>query len=413
MIIDRPYIEDIGNECFLISNIKDEKNHIEEKFFFSVSNEYKKYLVDDVADAFVVAMLLPALISGQNIKVNAPLTDILYYHLENSLIYLLSKVFKKNPIKIVPEETLKIDFNSSAVGTGFSGGIDSFSTVTQHISENCPENLKITHLTLFNVGSYGNNFGNTQKAFISDLKRAESFANEVNLPIVSLNSNISSAYTAKEIFHFSSRSSMCLGAGVLSLQKLFSRYLISSSGVLEDIRFVQHDQYFYEPLIFPLLSNNNTQIVLSNANLDRVEKTKNLLNNDMAQRHLYVCASDIYNEKHGTDFKKGTKPNCSECIKCTRTMLTLDILNSLNKYSNRFDIDKYNNLRKELIYQTIQRKNIDHFSKEIYDLMIKENFSDIKEINKKSFRGEFKTKLLKNKIVFFIYINFLRKLLKK
>ena len=42
-----------------------------------------------------------------------------------------------------------------AVGTGFSGGIDSFATIYEHHEKPAPEGFKLTHLFFFNVGAHG------------------------------------------------------------------------------------------------------------------------------------------------------------------------------------------------------------------------------------------------------------------
>ena len=69
MIINKPYIETREDQTYLISKIKDEVSNIEEDIYFAVPNEYGNYLCDEVADSFVVAMLLPALVSKQDIYI--------------------------------------------------------------------------------------------------------------------------------------------------------------------------------------------------------------------------------------------------------------------------------------------------------------------------------------------------------
>ncbi|MFA5648814.1 MAG: hypothetical protein WC951_10970, partial [Bacteroidales bacterium] len=122
MIINKPFIEIRGENTYLISKIYDEVNDIEKEIFFTVPNEYGGYLCHEVADCFVVAMLLPAMFSGQNIIVNAPISEMLFYQIENNVTYTLSKVFDKPIIKVIPERTITPNFNPTAVATGFSGG---------------------------------------------------------------------------------------------------------------------------------------------------------------------------------------------------------------------------------------------------------------------------------------------------
>lgn len=342
MIINKPYIETRGDETFLISQIKDEVANIEKDIFYSVPNEYGKYLCDEVADAFVVAMLLPALVSGQNIKVNAPISEILYYQIENNLIYTLSKVFEKKPIKVLPKSTFTPDYTPTAVATGFSGGIDSLTTFINFSSKNIISDYQLSHLTLFNVGAYGNK-EESNISFQKDLKRAKEFSQSVNFPIISLNSNICSYHNYKDIFAFGTRFVINIASGVLALQKLIKSYLISSGYPIEyiSIRSDKKDNAHYDTLLGTFLSTTKTKFIITELNKNRVEKTRFISENPLAQKYLYVCAADVYNEKYDKGYCKDTAPNCSECDKCMRTMLTLDLLGALDKFKFRFDLNKY------------------------------------------------------------------------
>jgi hypothetical protein len=404
MIINKPYIETREDQTYLISKIKDEVSNIEEDVFFAVPNEYGNYLCDEVADAFVVAMLLPALVSKQDIYINAPISEILFYQIENNLTYTLSKVFKKKPIKIIPKSTITLNFNPTAVATGFSGGIDSFTTVLQH-TQDVTDNLILTNLTLFNVGSYGNDYKKTQVTFAEDIKRAKSISNIFGLPLLTIDSNFNLFYNNREekIFNFSPRSTMCLIAGVLSLQKFFKYYFISSTGTIEDIKLSKHDQYYYEWLVTSFLSNNNSQIIIANSDLNRVEKTKYIADNKIAKNNLYVCAADIYNEKHYTQYKKDTSPNCSECIKCLRTLITLDLLGKIEHYSNRFDLQKYRKHKDSIFINVLANYKKDHFLKEIHDLMIETNYQIPKKYKIKASLFKLRNRLARIQLIRVIY----------
>lgn len=335
--------------------------------FIEVENKYADNLVYETADSFILAAMLPALMAGEDIECDT-VSDDLYYH-SSTILYLLSKVFRKPCIKIVPKHIVHVDFHPAAVGTGFSGGIDSFATFLSHTNNSCPEAYKITHLTLFNIGSYGNDYNLTLEKFNKDVQRAQPFAEKIGLPLITVNSNIGNLFTHKEIRHYSLRSTICLSVGILALSKLFRTYLISSSGTIDDMKLSRYDQYFYENSLTQLLSSHNTNIIVSEADLDRVEKTKIVAENDLPKDFLYVCAADIYNEKFNTNFNKDTAPNCSKCIKCVRTMMTLEILGYRDKFSSRFDFSKYEKEYKRHLLDIATKKGYDHFSREIYELM--------------------------------------------
>ena len=381
MIINKPSIEVRGGNTYLISLIKNEVTNIEEEFYYSVPNEYGEYLCHDNADAFVVAMLIPALMSGQDIKIKAPISEMLFYKLENSLIFLLSKVFDRDIIKVFPDTIENFIFSPNAIATGFSGGVDSFTTVVQHTSETCPKSLRLTHLTLFNVGAYGNDEKKSQIAFENDAIRAKKVSRIMSINLVLLNSNISKAYEVKEITHGNSpRAAMCIISGVLSLQKLFKLYLIASSNTVDKIKLDQWYQSSYESLVAYFLSTPNNHIIIANSDINKVEKLKQISGNKLVQNNIYVCASDILNEKSKIKLEKGFKPNCSECFKCLNTMVVLDILGCLEKYDNSFDLQKYRDRKTSYFRHLIRNANKDRMLKETYDLIAERNYKVPKEV---------------------------------
>ena len=334
--------------------------------FIEVEAQYKDYLVDEVSDSFVLATMLPSMMAGEDIECDT-ISDDLYYH-SSTILFLLSKVFHKPCIKIIPQNILHVDFNPTAVASGFSGGIDSLCTYVNHKGENCPKSYRLTHLTLFNSGAYGNDYEQTQKKFILDAHRAKSFADEENMPFVAVNTNIGTLYTHKDIFHYSLRSSLCLCTCVLALSKMFKYYFISGAGTIDEMKLTRYDQSYYSDSLLQLLSTHNTQIFMGETNMSRVEKTQLLADNPLAQKYLYVCAADIFNET-GSEFKKDTAPNCSECLKCTRTMITLELLGKLEMFSNRFDIEKYKKCKNAVIQDVLNKRSYDHFAIGIYELM--------------------------------------------
>lgn len=282
--------------------------------FFSAPEEYGQYLVDEVDDAFVYALMMPAMVEGEDLECTK-VSESVYYHFD-TIMYLLGKVFGYPPIKLKADNVVDPKFSPKAVATGFSGGVDSFATFIHHTSHDCPKSFKITQLCLFNIGSYGNEYSNTSVAFANDFKRAQTFAHDVGFPLVDLDSNLSSLYTQEDIYHFALRLIVCLSAGVLALGKLFKTYYISSSRTIDEMKLSKWNQSFYEDALTQLLSTGTTQIQIAEADLNRIEKTRKFVTNHIAEEHLCVCAADIYNETMGAHFVRGGYPNCGECIKC-------------------------------------------------------------------------------------------------
>lgn len=334
--------------------------------FFETEAQYGEFFVSEVSDPFIVAALLPALVEGEDIQVEC-VSDRLYYNF-NTLSFLLGKTFGYTPISLHAQNVETVDYQSKGVGSGFSGGVDSFCSYIRHTSADCPESMRITHLALFNVGAYGNDYEKTRNDFETDLERARQFAGEVGKPLIPVNSNMSSIYTQRDIYHYSLRTTLCISSAVLALQKLFSLYYISSSGTIDDIKLSAHDQYYYEGLLTQLLSTENTSIVIAEHHMNRVEKTLQLLDDKNAQKHLYVCAAPIMNEKHGFNYKNDTSPNCCECPKCRRTLAAIDFAGKLDAFKERFDLEKWAAIRDECIADIYLMKDFDHFKRENWDL---------------------------------------------
>jgi len=375
MIIHKPYIKLEDGQAVLISRIIDKKKKKEKEYFFSVSEQYNDYLCTEVADAFLVAMLLPALFSGQDIKIEAPISELLKYQIDNSVLFTLSHVFEKTPIQVLPSSIIKPAYFPEAVATGFSGGTDSFMSVLQHTADDCPDSLRLTHLTLFNVGNYGNDELKTQKSFNADAVRAKQFSEDSGIPLVLLNSNISKAYDVDDmIYGFTPRSIVSLISGVLALQKLIRVYIIASSNTIDDIELDKWYQDSYETLLTSFLSTDSTRIMIGNPDLTRVQKIKRIAKNHLVQEHLYVCLADIINEIGTTRIEKGKKPNCSECYKCLNTMVTLDILGHLQDYKDMFDLGKYGKIKAKYLRYILRTSRVKRTYRDIYELMIEKEF---------------------------------------
>lgn len=75
--------------------------------------------------------------------------------------------------------------------------------------------------------------------------------------------------------------------------------------------------------------------ISTGGSLDRITKTKTIADYAPAYKYLNVCVTAIEND--------------STCFKCVRTMLTLDALGKLDKFSAVFDVQYYMNHRKNIL----------------------------------------------------------------
>ena len=142
-----------------------------------------------------------------------------------------------------------------------------------------------------------------------------------------------------------------------------------------------------------MLSTDSTQIYVAEADLDRVEKTRLIATKSLAEKYLYVCAADIFNEKLGTNIVKGDYPNCSECSKCVRTLLALDFLGVLDKYAERFDLKKYHQNREKYIFEVFRDYREDRFKNELRNLILSTGYQLDKSMKRQLARLERQRKI--------------------
>ena len=88
------------------------------------------------------------------------------------------------------------------------------------------------------------------------------------------------------------------------------------------------------------------------------KKTAEILAYEPVYRYLNVCGDQETIEK-----------NCSVCTKCRRTMITLDLLGVLDKFSGVFDLTKYDRkARRRFAAEVLNCRNHDLFFEDIYKL---------------------------------------------
>jgi hypothetical protein len=379
IIINKPFIETRYGKVYLKAMVTDECNRLSETCYFVTEEDYGKYFCDEVSDAFVTGLLLPALQSNQDIIVKGAISEKLYFNLTITIVFILSKAFNYKPIKIIPEKIVRMNFNSFAVGTGCSLGIDSFSTIIKHTADDCPDSYKLSHLTYFNVGAHGEKETEmVNKSFQNDLIKIKEFAEEIKLPLITVESNLPVFFRSYS-FNFNQTHVIRNMSMVLSLQKLFRKYIYSSGYPVSEIHLSSVDPTYMEGLLQPNLSTENTELIVGGPNLSRAEKANEICDNNLVQKHLYVCVKDLaINNKMNlgpwVKIQDVEKRNCSGCDKCLRTLLVFEIIGKLDEYNELFDLPKYHSLKKLFMAKVIGLKNKSFVFKDVYSLAIKNNY---------------------------------------
>lgn len=204
-------------------------------------------------------------------------------------------------------------------------------------------------------------------------RKIKLFAEEYGLPLVTVDSNL--GITNNDL-SFDRVFLLRNVAAVLSLQKLFGRYFIASGRTVDTIKINKYDISYYETLLSPLISTEGCEIIISEADKTRVEKTKIIAENHYVQKHLYVCWKEIFKNEWPQNWEEikdhaDQYRNCTRCNKCMRTCLTLDLLGHLEDYKEIFDLPQYYKTRNEYIKKVLAYKKGDTLMADIYNLMMR------------------------------------------
>lgn len=340
--------------------------------YFSVPKEYGKYFCEDRSDAFVVAMLWYAFMTGSDIQFEAPVSEKMFFSITQLLIPALCKNYKKIRLS-GPVTNSKIQ-SCNAVGTGMSCGVDSLYSLKKYTDPSVPESYRLTHLAYFNMGAifHPNTAVNkhyaidefykeTDRMSVEKLENARQVAVLSNLSLLYVYSNVDEDFY-RGAYGYNGTYRNC--AMALSLQKLFGKYYGSSAGWPEffDLSLSEGGQH-YESLLYDVCSTESLQFIISDYDT-RLEKTEALADYEIAHKYLDVCFN--FN-------------NCGTCSKCYRTLITLDILGKVDLFNKVFDVEKYKKNRDLAFAWLIETKNGDAkddnvvFAKDIYEFAKQRN----------------------------------------
>lgn len=287
--------------------------------WFGVERGQEGWFSPGRADAFVMALLPCAMQGDHEIVCEDPLSARLYYQLTGTLIPALSAVGGRfYSIRITGPLTSERFIGQKAVGTGFSGGVDSLYTIMRHSGES---EFPLTHIAVFNTGNI------ESKTALSRLfGQAEAFGTEHGLKAVFVDTNFRQILPEYYNSVYTFRNLAC----ALALQGLFSVYLLSSgpdaSKMKLDLLICDH----YDLLTVNCASTESLTFYLSGAETTRVEKLSELTKWEPSRRWMHPCTSII-----------GEERNCGRCKKCIRDMTVLYAMGELEQYRAVYDMEDY------------------------------------------------------------------------
>lgn len=334
--IEQPRIAIDGQSACLEAYVSIDSKR--DEIWFRVDKRYEDYLCFERSDAYVVAVLHYAISNGHDIKCEAPISEYLYYNIEK---YLIPAIVSYNPTLHTPKITASIASdtlpNAGAVGTGISCGVDSLHAMSNQTNLKF-KNHNITHLCFNNVGSHGEG-ERAKELYRKRLDRPRQFAEEYEYTFVASDSNLMDVVKQN---HFMTHTFSSMFA-VFCLQKLYAVYYYASAGYkYHEFTFVidpKRSSGSFEFALLPLFSSPSLRLYSEGENMSRLQKMAEIVKYEPSYKYLNVCLTD--------------GDNCGKCEKCVRTMLGLDALGALEKYSNVFDVDYYKKNKKWYLKQLL------------------------------------------------------------
>lgn len=382
--IGYPEIERKDGKTTLKAFVINEVEGVNKWMWFSTDEENGKFFCPEVADAFLLPMILRAVKTHQNIIVESSMSEKLFYNLNDSVLYAVTKAYEAkygnktdNIVRVECDNLVSPNFNPNAVGTGCSLGVDSFAVLKHHLfSDDCPLSYKVTHLTLFNAGAFGSRDAEgARRSFEREIEQIKVFAKRINVSFVWVDSNVRSFFP--ELSFDWCHTFLNMGI-VLSMQKLWKKYLYASGFSVDYFSFDIADSAHYEPFLLPHLSTESAELISASMNMNRSAKVDYISTDKIVQEKLNVCLKEqIINNPNIPESEKyrGQYLNCGRCKKCLRTLLQLDILGRTNDFRGIFDLEEWNKKKEQYIADVIHGRNSNYFMNDLYCSMIEHNYS--------------------------------------
>ena len=339
------------------------------KAFIAVPEKYKEYLDPNCADPFLVAFLLLACQRDEDIIIETGYVSLdLINNIENILIPLLAEmgcgkgkskiIYSSVPLTPNPKKFRKLNFPGTLgvvslgggicqrqmtggwktnlpkenekraqgeriFATGISLGVDSFYSILK--------NLKGESAVSATVYIYNTTYDKIKEGIPREYTdKREEVAETLDLAFIPIMTDIDQIMNKN--FEFIEYHTFHNMACVLSLRNLIKGYYLSTGYSYNEMKPSRTDTACYENYIEKALNLSDFKMICSGGEVSRIEKTDYIAQSPIVQKNLNVCF--FWREKH-------KYLNCTQCEKCIRTVLTLDVLGKLDLFSEVFDIEYY------------------------------------------------------------------------
>lgn len=364
LIIGKTYLRQEAERTFLCASVTIEGETREA--FFSVEQAYSGYLTPERSDAFVVGFLTTAMRMGWDMECHTPITKRLHYQITNYLIPAMAdnmEIYRRISICApVSDEKLPCE---KAVGTGWTGGVDSMYTLMNHLHLENPGH-RLTHLVVANNGALESGENQRLLAYMVE-KARKGVAAELGLQVIGIDSNLQ--LLQKE--NYLAVAAFRLPAVILAVQKLFGVFLNSAGYEFDKFSFVQENSAYYELLPLQCFETDCTSFYSANGAIPRIQKLQELSDFPLAHKYLHPC---IYAMR---------EDNCGNCGKCVRTQAALYALGTLEKFHAVFPVEHFMENKTQYLAQIVLKKDSQHYG-EVLTQMHKSGIPITQEIRNRA-----------------------------
>jgi hypothetical protein len=301
------------------------------------------------ATPFVALTLFIAMWRGEDILVEGSLSLEFYNNISHIMDLLSSwePHFKK--INVIYNNLTSDTFSSKGSSCFFSLGVDSFYTYLKHKNTPNPINNFIF--------VHGFDIALENMVFFSEtLKKIDELAEKESLNIFSVETNLRK-FTDRYL-EWDWEHGGAMAAVSMFLRANFSRtYFAGSDSSTQRGRIIPYGTH---PDLDPLWQTETFKVIHDGNESTRLQKIQNVVSkSELALDYLRVCNQNLKD-----------KYNCSKCEKCIRTMIDLQITESL-PFAKTF--------KKDIPFDKLIRIDNSHFETQIY---FEDSLNELKKLGK-------------------------------
>lgn len=311
-----------------------ENPYSEKNIWFATSNKNRSMLTDESYDAFLLVPLYLAMYYKQDLHICGKVSKKLYKNITTYIQTILCEFSDHlSKINVYVDGFTDTVPEGDIIGAGISCGVDSLSTIYDHFVKENDNDYKINALFLYNCGTHGD-YENpkTLKLYQKRYELNKRAADDLNLPVYQINSNLH-AFTHRigeqRVGFFA------IWSCILAFERVIKKYYVSSSYEYEEVKLYSKFSKdfdmaeFCESYLVPLIRTENLELIIDGCQYRRTQKTENIADWEIAQKYLNVCINTIDDS------------NCSKCSKCMRTLIPLEAMGKLEKFTGVFDLGTY------------------------------------------------------------------------